>query len=116
VRRAVVDALPAGERQVHHLDVAEALDRTEGDRAAAEIAHHLLAAVPVVEPHRAVAAGRRAAHAAGRAVAYDDAARLLEAVLPLTPPDRDRCEVLLELAVARMRAGDVSAAQDRCLE
>jgi DNA-binding CsgD family transcriptional regulator/tetratricopeptide (TPR) repeat protein len=116
VRRAVVDGLPAGERQVHHLDIAEALDRTAGDRAAAEIAHHTLAAVPVVEAGRAVEAGRRAAEAAYRAVAYDDAARLLEQVLPLVPPDHERCDLLLQLAVARMRAGDVATAQDRCLE
>jgi DNA-binding CsgD family transcriptional regulator/tetratricopeptide (TPR) repeat protein len=116
VRRAVVDGLPAGEREVHHLDVAEALDRTVGDRAAAEVAHHTLAAVPVVEPRRAVEAGRRAAKAAHRAVAYDDAAHLLEEVLPLVPPDRERCELLLQLAVSRMRAGDVAAAHDRCLE
>ena len=116
VRRAVVDGLPASERRTHHLDVAQALERIEGDRAVADIAHHTLAAVPVVEPERAVEAGRRAAESARRAVAYDDAARLLEAVLPLVPPDRRRCERLLELADARMRAGDVAAAQERCLQ
>ncbi len=116
VRRAVVDALGAGERRTHHLEVAVAVDRLDGDAAVADVAHHMLAAVPVVEPERAAEVGRRAAKAARRAVAYDDAARLLEAVLPLTPPDRRRCELLLELADARMRAGDVAAAQDRCLE
>ncbi|HEY3139575.1 MAG TPA: AAA family ATPase [Acidimicrobiales bacterium] len=116
VRRAVVDALPAGERRAQHLDIAAALERVEGDRAVADIAHHTLAAVPLVDPERAVVAGRRAADAARRAVAYDDAARLYEAVLPLAPPDRGRCELLLELADARMRAGDVAAAQERCIE
>lgn len=116
VRRAVVDGLSAAERRTHHLDVALALERTEGERAVADIAHHMLAAVPVVEPERAVEAGRRAAAAARRAVAYDDAARLLEAILPLVPADGRRGELLLELADARMRAGDVAAAQDRCLQ
>ena len=67
-------------------------------------------------PARAVAAARRAAAAARRAVAYDDAARLLEAVLPLVPPDRERGTLLLDLADARMCAGDVDAARERCLE
>jgi DNA-binding CsgD family transcriptional regulator/tetratricopeptide (TPR) repeat protein len=116
VRRAVVDGLAAGERRAHHVDIAHALERLAGDRAAADVAHHMLEAVPVVEPGRAVEAGRRAARAARRAVAYDDAARLIEAVLPLVPRDRQRGELLLELADARMRAGDVAAAQDRCLE
>ena len=116
VSRAVVDALSAGARRSQHLDVARALEQVEGERAVAEIARHSLAAVPVLAAGEAVEAGRRAADAARRAVAYDDAARLYEAVLPLAPPDRQRCELLLELADARMRAGDVAAAQDRCSE
>src|SRR5690606_31751283 len=49
------------------------------------------------------------------AVAFDDAARHIEAVLPLGS-GRARCELLLELADARMRTGDVAAALERCLE
>jgi DNA-binding CsgD family transcriptional regulator len=116
VRLAVVGGLAAGERRSHHLDVARALERIEGDRAVADVAFHTLAAVPLVEPERAVEAGRRAAAAARHAVANDDAARLIEAVLDLVPPDRRRGELLLELADARMRAGDVAAAQERCVE
>ena len=116
VRRAMVDGLSAGERRSHHLAVARALERLEGDRAVAEVAHHTLAAVPLVPSGQAVEVGRRAAGAARRAVAYDDAARLLEAVLPLVPSNRQRCELLLEVADARGRAGDVAAAQDRCLQ
>ena len=115
VRRAVVDGLPAGERRAHHLDLARALDDLVGERAVADVALHTLAAVPLAEPQRAVEAGRRAAAAARRAVAHDDAARLIEAVLPLVPHDRQRCELLLDVADAHMRAGDVAAAQDRCL-
>jgi DNA-binding CsgD family transcriptional regulator len=116
VRLAVIGGLAAGERRSHHLDVAEALERVEGDRAVADVAFHTSAAVPLAEPQRAVDAGRRAAAAARHAVANDDAARLLEAVLDLVPPGRQRAELLLELADARMRAGDVAAAQSRCLE
>jgi DNA-binding CsgD family transcriptional regulator/tetratricopeptide (TPR) repeat protein len=116
VRLAVVGDLPAGERRAHHLDVAEALARVGGDQAVADVAFHTRAAVPLVDAERAVEAGRRAAAAARHAVAYDDAARLLEDVLDLVPPDRRRGDLLLELADARMRAGDVTDAQQRCLE
>jgi DNA-binding SARP family transcriptional activator len=116
VRRAVYESLTITERRGCHFDVAETLQRIQGDRAIAEVAHHMAAAVPVAEPAKAVAFARRAAELALSAVAYDDAARHLEAVLPIAPPDRARCELLLELADAHLRAGDVAAAQTRCLE
>jgi DNA-binding CsgD family transcriptional regulator/tetratricopeptide (TPR) repeat protein len=116
VRRAVVDGLPAAERRARHGDAARAFDRLDGDRSVAEVAYHLLEAVPLASAEDAVAAATRAAAVARRAVAYDDAARLLEGVLPLVPPGLRRGELLLEVADARMRAGDVTAAQARCVE
>ncbi len=116
VRRAVVDGLPAAERRAQHRDVARALERLDGDRSVAQVAYHLLEAVPLAPPGDAVEAAERAAAAARRAVAYDDAARLLEGVLPLVPPGVQRGELLLEVADARMKAGNVTAAQQRCLE
>ncbi len=115
VRRSVVDNLGPTARRGHHLDIGRALERLSGDRSASEIAHHLTAAVPLVDADEAVASARRAAAEATAAVAFDDAARHLEAVLPLTS-GRLRCELLLEVADARMRAGDVAAALERCLE
>ena len=114
VRRSVVDNLGPAARRGLHLDVGRALGRHD-PRRVSEIAHHLTAAVPLVEPGEAVDAARRAAAVATSAVAFDDAARHLEAVLPLSA-GRPRCELLLELADARMRAGDVATALDRCLE
>jgi DNA-binding CsgD family transcriptional regulator len=116
VRRAVVGGLPAAERRARHRDVARALERLDGDRSVAQVAYHLLEAVPLAPAGDAVDAAARAAAAARRAVAYDDAARLLEGVLPLVPPGTRRGELLLEVADARMKAGDVTAAQQRCLE
>ena len=116
VRRAVVDDLPTPERRALARDVARTLARLDGDRSVAEVAFHLLDAVPLVAADEAVDVARRAAAAARRAVAYDDAARLLEAVLPLVPAGRRRGVLLLEVADARMRAGDVSSAQARCLQ
>ena len=116
VRRAVVDDMPAPERRALARDVARTLARLDGDRSVAEVAYHLLDAVPLVAADEAVDVARRAAAAARRAVAYDDAARLLEAVLPLVPAGRRRGVLLLEVADARMRAGDVASAQARCLQ
>lgn len=115
VRRSVVDNLGPTTRRGHHLDVGRALARRGGDRSASEIAHHLTAAVPLVDTDEAVGSARLAAAEATAAVAFDDAARHLEAVLPLSR-GRLRCELLLEVADARMRAGDVAAALERCLE
>jgi DNA-binding CsgD family transcriptional regulator/tetratricopeptide (TPR) repeat protein len=115
VRRSVVDNLGPSARRGHHLDVGRALER-RGDRSVSEIAHHLTAAVPLVDAGEVVDVARRAAVEATGAVAFDDAARHLEATLPLVDAGRSRCELLLELADARMRAGDVAAALERCLE
>ena len=56
----------------------------------------------------------RAAEAAVSAVAYDDAARFLEAALTIAVDGR--AELLLRAADATMRAGDVTRAKARCLE
>ena len=47
-------------------------------------------------------------------MAYDDAARFLEAALAIAPDGR--VDLLLRLADATMRAGDVARAKERCLE
>ncbi|HZA78274.1 MAG TPA: AAA family ATPase [Acidimicrobiales bacterium] len=116
VQRSVVDNLSSASKRGMHLDVARALERVRGDRSVSQVAHHLVAAVPLADSDEVVAAARRAAAAAVRAVAYDDAAQHLEAVLGLVGSAPARCELLLELADAHMRAGDVTAAQARCLE
>jgi DNA-binding CsgD family transcriptional regulator/tetratricopeptide (TPR) repeat protein len=115
VRRSVVDNLGPAARRGYHLDIARALERS-GTSSVSEIAHHLTEAVPLVGTEEAVEVARRAAAEATAAVAFDDAARHLEAVLPLVAGGRRRCELLLELADAHMRAGDVAAALERSLE
>jgi DNA-binding CsgD family transcriptional regulator len=115
VRRSVVDNLGPAARRGHHLDLGRALERT-GRGSVSEIAHHLTGAVPLVGTDEAVEVARRAAAEATAAVAFYDAAGHLEAVLPLVAGGRRRCELLLQLADAHMRAGDVAAALERSLE
>jgi predicted ATPase len=116
VRQAMVEALTPSARCNHHLRVARALEAHLSERAAPEIAHHLAAAVPLVAPAEAVAAARCAARLAMCSAAYDDAATYLAAVEPMVESNRHRAELLLELANARMRSGDVAAALAHCLE
>lgn len=116
VRRSIYDTTSAAVRRSHHAAVADALEALGGPGTVDEVAHHLAAAVPVADPARAVAAARRAARAAQDAVAHDDAARHLSRVLPVVPPARVRAEVLLELADSWMRAGNVAAALEGCVE
>ena len=54
----------------------------------------------------AVGYARRAAHEALRTVAYEHAVSLLETALPLTTTESERADLLLDLAEARMKAGD----------
>ena len=114
IRRSVYDGLESAERRGHHLAVARALEAGPRPGSAGEIAQHLAAAVPLVDPRVAVAAAVDAADAATEAVAYDDAARFLEGALAIAPDGR--VDLLLRLADATMRAGDVARAKQRCLE
>jgi class 3 adenylate cyclase len=113
VRRSVYDDLTPGQRRGRHLDVARALETAVGERAAGQIAHHYVAAIPVADLDVAIAAARRAAAVATAAVAYHDAAAHLEAVIALAPDSVDRCRLLIEAADAHMRAGDIDTAQAR---
>ena len=119
VRDAVYEGLPATRRMELHLEAGLALERTYGaDRGPhlAEIAHHLLLAAPLGEGERAVSYARRAADRAVAVLAYEEGARLYEAALGALdfaedPAPRSRCELLVELGDARLRAGDESGAK-----
>ena len=113
IRRSVYDGLGSAERRRIHLAAAVALDDLSTEHAA-EVAQHMVAAVPLADARDAVAAAIRAADAATEAVAYDDAARFLELALTISP--RDRADLLLRVADATMRAGDVARAKHHCLE
>jgi DNA-binding CsgD family transcriptional regulator len=114
IRRCVYDDLGSADRRRLHLAVARALEGGREAAAIPEIAQHLAAAVPLVDPRHAVAAAVRAADAATAAVAYDDAVRHLEVALAIAPDEG--ADLLLRTADAAMRAGDVTAAKARCVE
>ena len=108
VRRALYDGLTAVRRAELHLRVAEALERSgeRSGRGLADLAHHFAAAAPFGGAERGVEYNVLAARAAGAALAFDEAAERLRVALELGPRDpAERAELLLELGMARHRAG-----------
>lgn len=112
VRDAIYADLAPSVREELHRRVATALEQVAGDddSAAGPVAGHWLrAASERTTLLRAAAWARRAAGAATRSLAFDEAARFLS--MALTAADRahqgpdERAELLLELATAEFRAG-----------
>src|SRR5207248_2549504 len=115
VRRAVYDRLTAVRRAELHLRVGQGREAADGRsaRALADLAHHFTAAAPLGDVDRAIGYNRLAARAATEALAFDEAARLLQIALELgIQDDTTRAQLLLELGHAAHRAGKASDALD----
>ncbi len=119
IRDAVYDALPPARRRELHRSVAD-LVREPGHGSqseAAEVAHHLLRALPLVEVDAVVAAAEKAARAAASVQAYEEAVRWCESALHTADPASDRRRGLLLLAgETRQSAGDLDGAREAYLE
>jgi tetratricopeptide (TPR) repeat protein len=118
VRETLAADLPAAERAQLHLRAGDALARAaHSDERAAEIAHHLLAALPAGDPALAADFAARAGRRAAALFAFEDAIahfrRALDARERL-PDARPAVETLLDLAAAQMHAGQVRTAQESC--
>ena len=117
VRDVIYEKLSGRKRQDLHRRVAEALETTAGvqvEERAAEIAHHLIAAGPLVELDRTVRFVEMAGEHALSRVAYEEAARLFAAALKAlqrSADDRRRLDLLLGLGEALARSGDAAAAK-----
>ena len=116
------DLLPAERMKLHRL-AAEMLEgRTEAGAGARypEIAHHYVAAAPLCDLDRAIAACRRAADHAKRIAAYGDAAVLYGHVVDLLggrgAEPTERCDALIDLGDARHLGGDAAAARASFVE
>lgn len=117
VREALYAKLPQSERVELHIKAADAIEqhwRGDLEPRLGELAHHLWRAG--IDPERAADYATRAGHSAMRALAYEDAARhFRRAVRVLAAnevgPSERRCDLLLLLGDARMRAADPAAAR-----
>ena len=119
LRDAVYGAAPAGQRRRLHLAAAEYLGRTGAlpDAHAAELAHHLIQALPLSSLGRAVQVGEQAARVAAAAQAYEEAARLYEHLLDLLGTESaDRPRLLLARGECLLACGDRAAAREVYLD
>ncbi len=122
VRDAVHDSLSAVRRRELHLaaaTVVAAASEADGfpDRHAAELAHHLGQALPLVPVDDVVAAATRAARAATAVQAYEEALGWSDQALDLAGSSSPRRpELLLLCGEAHLMAGDPDGARQHYLE
>jgi DNA-binding SARP family transcriptional activator len=114
VRQAVLERLTGPRRQDHHRRLFAALRQAAGSEvAAAELAHHALAAGNLVPPAERVAAALAAAEEALALVAYEEAVEWVERARQLVEPDQPADAAALEIAdsAARRTLGDREGAE-----
>ncbi len=120
IRDTLYSDLPATQRVRLHRRVAAVLAElyaADLEPHLTELAHHYVAAIPAVDAAVAVDYARRAGDRALSLLAYEEAARLYETALGAGPTDEGaRCELLLSLGEAEIRAGNNSAAKTTFLE
>ena len=114
VREVLYQDLPSAARMRLHARVGQALSlraATDVTVSSAEIAHHLLAGLPVSDVSEAMRCARAAAVSASRVGAHADASSLLRRALDALTlhPDASRqaaCELLFDLARYERAAGE----------
>jgi tetratricopeptide (TPR) repeat protein len=119
VRDTLYDDLPLPRRLELHARIGEIIDDlyvSDAGPHLAEVAAHFVEAAPLVGPRRALEYVRRAGDWALQNLAYEEAARLYRVGLQLLEgkapsEEKDRCELLLTLGEARLRAGDTKGAK-----
>ena len=117
VRDALYERPSAGRRERLHVRLADALERVRPTGAEGEIAHHIVqAGIGRAGAERTVAALRRAGAQARAVLAYEEAAGYHEAALEVAEkaglPSLTRCDLLLAIGEARLRAGDLTEARE----
>ncbi len=108
IPRAVRESMTPPARCALHRRCAEALGSVDADEA--EIALHLLGAVPLIAIGDAIDRARETAAAAAANLYFDRAARLYERSLELDFDNRRRSEIEIEYARVLNAAGRVPAA------
>ena len=123
VREVVYEEINPGRRTRLHLRAAEALEALfapDLDPHLGEVAHHYFEAAPAADPAKVTDYARRAAAYAARQLAYEEAVRLYQMALQAMELDEAtnetaRCDLLLELGDAQMRAGETPRAKETFL-
>jgi hypothetical protein len=121
VRDVVYRDLPPRKRAELHAKIADALALSNApERAASQIATHLLDALEAVGSERAFRGSLDAARFAAQAFAFEDVIAIVEKAVAVVGPDRitprHRAEGLVVIGEARMRTGAVEAGRAACNE
>ena len=118
LREGLYEELLAARRAALHQAAAGELGRRIGGPPLAELAHHLLLAVPAGGVGEAADAALRAAERAMDLLAFEDASALLERAAKLIEgvagEERRFFEVLLGLGLARIRAAEIQMGKETC--
>ena len=123
LRECVLGQLQAQDRvKALHQEAAVAIERAypswDHDEHLLTVANHLLEAVPLVAPAKALAISQAAARRAMKDLAFTQAVALLEKAMAVTQDsplsERHRYELLLNMGEAHIRAGTVDRGRDAC--
>lgn len=117
IREVLYQELSAARRAQWHAELGRIIverDSPTREASLAEGVHHLFAAIPLLPVDEAIGWAREAATRAARRLAFEEAATLLQRVVALLPPARDqeRCDLLLELALAEASAGQAARGRE----
>jgi tetratricopeptide (TPR) repeat protein len=119
VRDAVYEALPPARRRELHRATADLIGTATlatGPQAA-ERAHHLIQALPLVDVAIAATAAEEASRAAAAMLAYEESARWCDRALDLVEPGSTAYSRLVLLAgETRLTAGELDRAREAFLE
>lgn len=117
IRDALYTSLSGVRRARLHLRVGEAMERIHGrdlDLHLAELAHHFRQASDPVARRKAMSYAARAGERALALYAYEEGARQFQLALDDNDEPDQQCELLLRLADAQVRAGDMAAGEQTC--
>jgi tetratricopeptide (TPR) repeat protein len=119
MREVIYETLPIPARAGLHRAVGEAIERLYGtstDSHVAELSRHFAEAASTGEHARALAYARRAGDRAMQSYAYEEAVaeyqRALRALDLAAPDEALRCEILLRMGAAQVRAGRYPEAKE----
>jgi DNA-binding CsgD family transcriptional regulator len=119
IRETLYRSMPASERIRMHRRAAQEIE-TGGAADLAALAHHWIHAVPLGGWEKAVFCSVEAARQAEDQLAYEEAVRLYTQALLALPGSAGqgerRCSVLIDLARAQYRSGDVGLSLDSSVE
>jgi tetratricopeptide (TPR) repeat protein len=123
IRDALYERLSPPRRVRLHRRTGEVTEALVGDHPdyLSDLARHFFEAVPGGDVDKAVVYARRAAEQAMRSLAFEEAVRLYEMSLHALELEEDReeatrCDILVALGEARMRAGDADVAKETLRE